>query len=129
MEVVLHNLLANALAYGNGHVGDHGTCAEGVVLVRVADDGPGMAAERVPHIFERFYRAARGQHRARAGTGLGLAICKAFVEAHGGAIWAESGREERRSFSFYPCPAVDAAERRASPSPSRRAHRSPHVEA
>jgi signal transduction histidine kinase len=44
----------------------------------------------MPHIFERFYRATHGSQLRAGGTGLGLAICKAFVEAHGGSIWAES---------------------------------------
>jgi signal transduction histidine kinase len=63
---------------------------EGAVLVEVADNGPGINAEDLPHIFERFYRAPRGQQQHSTGTGLGLAICKAFVEAHGGRIWARS---------------------------------------
>jgi len=44
----------------------------------------------LPHIFERFYRAGRGQQQRAGGTGLGLTICKAFVEAHHSIIWAES---------------------------------------
>jgi signal transduction histidine kinase len=59
-------------------------------VVSVADEGPGIAPDELPHIFERFYRAQRGLQRRSGGTGLGLAICKAFVEAHGGRIWAES---------------------------------------
>ncbi|HEY7782500.1 MAG TPA: ATP-binding protein, partial [Ktedonobacterales bacterium] len=49
------------------------------------------APDELPHLFERFYRARRGLERRSQGTGLGLAICKAFIEAHGGSVAAESG--------------------------------------
>ncbi|MBA2276745.1 MAG: hypothetical protein H0W06_03190 [Chloroflexia bacterium] len=58
------------------------------VELAVRDRGPGIPASRLPHIFNRFYRAD-GAGRV-AGTGIGLAICKGFVEAHGGRIHAES---------------------------------------
>lgn len=90
LEIVLQNLLSNALAYGNGHVDVSAELQDGSVVVRVADDGPGIADDELPHIFERFYRAKRGSKLRAGGTGLGLAICKAFVEAHDGSIWAES---------------------------------------
>jgi signal transduction histidine kinase len=89
--VVLYNLLANALAYGEGAVAiSAAPQGAGWVAVRVTDNGPGIAPDELPHVFERFYRAQRGLQRRSGGTGLGLAICKAFVEAHGGTIWAES---------------------------------------
>ena len=91
LEVVLRNLLANALAYGNGLVRIAAEQRGTGLLLRVTDDGPGVAPDELPHLFERFYRAERGQQRRAGGIGLGLAICKAFVEAHGGTIWAESG--------------------------------------
>jgi signal transduction histidine kinase len=50
-----------------------------------------MAPDELPHIFEHSYRARHGRQQHSGGTGLGLAICKAFVEAHGSSIWAESG--------------------------------------
>ncbi len=91
IEVVLRNLLANARIYGNGAVHVAGRTADAGVLIQVSDNGPGLAPEEIAHVFERFYRAPGGQQRRADGTGLGLAICKAFVEAHDGAIWAESG--------------------------------------
>ena len=90
LEVVLQNLLSNAQAYGSTDMKVSAEYRAGSVVVHVADDGPGIEADELPHIFERFYRAKRGSHLRAGGTGLGLAICKAFVEAHGGAIWAES---------------------------------------
>jgi len=90
IEVVLHNLIANALAYGNGRVRVTAAPRQDTVVVSVSDDGPGIDDDEAPHIFERFYRARRGHQQRSGGIGLGLAICKAFVEAHGGAIWAES---------------------------------------
>ena len=107
IEVVLHNLLVNALAYGNGHVQITAARHAGGVLVRVADDGPGIADDELPHIFERFYRARRGHQQRSGGTGLGLAICKAFVEAHEGAIWAESGA--RGTIISFTVPAAPAS--------------------
>lgn len=112
IEVVLHNLLSNAQAYGNGAVRIAAVQDSSTIVVRVSDDGPGIAPEELPHLFERFYRAARGQQRRSGGIGLGLAICKAFVEAHGGGIWAESD-EQGTSFAFSlpAAPAVDGADR------------------
>jgi signal transduction histidine kinase/HAMP domain-containing protein len=90
MEIVFLNLLANARAYGGGAVRVTGQARAADVLVKVRDAGPGLAPAELAHIFERFYRAPEGRQRRAEGTGLGLAICRAFVEAHGGAIWAES---------------------------------------
>ena len=60
------------------------------VIVSVLDNGPGIDPDELSHVFERFYRARHGRQQHSGGTGLGLAICKAFIEAHGGTIWAES---------------------------------------
>ncbi|HEX8730197.1 MAG TPA: ATP-binding protein, partial [Ktedonobacterales bacterium] len=92
IEVVIHNLLANALAYGDAPVRLSARRGEGdEALIEVMDSGAGIVTEDLPHVFERFYRASHGQSRSGAGAGLGLAICKAFVEAHGGRIWARNG--------------------------------------
>ncbi|HEX9056303.1 MAG TPA: ATP-binding protein [Ktedonobacterales bacterium] len=91
IEVALRNVLANALAYGGGHVRVRGAVRDDMVEVAVSDDGPGITPDELPHLFERFYRAPRGLERRSQGTGLGLAICKAFVEAHGGSVSANSG--------------------------------------
>jgi len=85
---VLSNLLDNALRHtpGGGHVTLTAARNGTDVVFTVADDGEGIAAEHLPHIFERFYRADSARDRGRGGSGIGLAIVKALTEAHGGHI-------------------------------------------
>ena len=90
VEVVLHNLVTNALVYGEDEVRIAAERRDDGIVVSVSDNGPGIAPDELPHVFERFYRARRGRQQRSGGTGLGLAICKALVEAHGGVIWVES---------------------------------------
>ena len=101
IEVVLQNLITNALIYGEGEVRITADKRDDVIVVSVSDNGPGIAPDELPHVFERFYRARHGRQQHSGGTGLGLAICKAFIEAHGSAIWAESSaRGTTISFSL-----------------------------
>jgi signal transduction histidine kinase len=74
------------------------------VRVQVADTGPGIAAEAIPHVFGNYWQANRTDRR---GIGLGLAIAKGIVEAHGGRIWVRS-REGEGSTFFFTLPTVDA---------------------
>ena len=90
VEVVLQNLVANALVYGDGEVRITARRQDNLLVVSVSDNGPGIATDELPHVFERFYRARYGRQHHSGGTGLGLTICRAFVEAHGTTIWAES---------------------------------------
>ena len=85
---VLGNLLDNALRHtpAGGHVTLTAAGAGDDVTFTVADDGDGIAAEHLPHVFERFYRADSARDRLRGGSGIGLAIAKALTEAHGGRI-------------------------------------------
>lgn len=89
---VMHNLLSNALRYtaAGGTVRLGGGVAGAELLLWVADTGAGIAAEDVPHLFERFYRADKSRRRETGGSGLGLAIAKRLVGLHGGRIWATS---------------------------------------
>ncbi|HET8698274.1 MAG TPA: ATP-binding protein, partial [Gammaproteobacteria bacterium] len=72
---------------------------QGAVRAAVRDTGVGIAAEHLPHVFERFYRVDRARSRAEGGAGLGLAIGRWIAEAHGGSLRAE--RVERRGSTFY----------------------------
>ena len=87
---MLHNLVANAQAYGEGEIRINAVKVSNSVVVSASDNGPGIAPDELPHVFERFYRARQGRQKHSHGTGLGLTICKAFIEAHGSSIWAES---------------------------------------
>lgn len=92
MGQVLGNLLDNALRYTPpaGNVTVTGARQPQGVRITVADDGEGVGADHLPHLFERFYRADAARDRAHGGSGIGLAIVKALVEAHGGRVSVES---------------------------------------
>jgi two-component system OmpR family sensor kinase len=85
---VIMNLLTNAIHYNrpNGHIRVSTRTENGAAILTVADTGVGIAAEDLPHIFERFYRADKSRARAEGRSGLGLAICKAILDAHGGSL-------------------------------------------
>lgn len=90
---VLGNLLDNALRHTppEGRVDVTTTADTTTLAIKVVDTGEGIAAEHLPHVFERFYRADAARDRRHGGAGIGLAIAKAIVEAHGGYISADSG--------------------------------------
>ena len=98
---VLENLVGNALKFtppgGVVTVGARRASESGWVLFSVRDNGPGISAEHLPRVFDRFWQA---QASDRRGSGLGLAICKAIVEAHGGRIWVESQPGKGAGFFF-----------------------------
>lgn len=89
---VLHNLLANALRHTpeDGRILISGRLQENRVRLAVNDSGEGIAAEHLPHVFERFYRTDPSRSRESGGSGLGLAIVKAIIEANGGMVTADS---------------------------------------
>ncbi|MHB0876238.1 MAG: sensor histidine kinase [Anaerolineae bacterium] len=98
---VMDNLVSNAIkfSYSGGSVVIKVTETDADVIVRVKDDGVGIAPEEQERVFERFYRTRQGADRA-AGSGLGLVITKAIIEAHGGSIWVESALGKGTAFIF-----------------------------
>ena len=100
MTQVLNNLVSNALRYTNsGEIVLSGTAVSDEIELRITDSGVGIAADELPHIFNRFYRADQSRHRTVDSTsGLGLAIAKAIVEAHEGKITAVSTPGEGTTF-------------------------------
>jgi signal transduction histidine kinase len=93
MRQVVGNLLANAIRHAPAdsdvtvHVAHE---SAGSVMLTVRDRGPGIAAEHLPHVFERFYRADPSRTRDTGGSGLGLAIVEQLVSAHGGSVTADN---------------------------------------
>jgi signal transduction histidine kinase len=102
IEQVLRNLLINAALYSlpGAPITLHGVKRANDVLLGVSDKGSGIAAEDLPHLFERFYRAKNVRTQQTRGAGLGLSICKGLVEAHGGRIWVESQPGMGSTFFF-----------------------------
>jgi signal transduction histidine kinase len=86
---VLTNLLSNAIKYtpDGGTITVYARADQQTVEIDVADTGPGIPAEALPHLFERFYRVPGTQGE---GTGLGLSIVKSIIEKHGGSVRASS---------------------------------------
>jgi signal transduction histidine kinase len=99
---VLFNLLDNAVRFTpeGGEVVVSASRHNGSCVVEVSDDGPGIAPEHLPRLFERFYRVDTARSRNDGGTGIGLAIARSVVEAHGGKIWAESDPGTGSVFTF-----------------------------
>ena len=83
-------LLIVALSYGLGVAGLWFLFPSSPVCLSVQDAGPGIPAEELPLLFEKFVRLKRDLAGSTRGTGLGLYICKQLVEAMGGRIWVES---------------------------------------
>ncbi|HWC61054.1 MAG TPA: ATP-binding protein, partial [Verrucomicrobiae bacterium] len=103
LQQVLSNLIGNAIKYGRagGHVGVSGHLLNGnAIELCVKDDGPGIPAEALERVFERFYRVDKARSREQGGTGLGLSIVKHIVQSHGGKVWARSELGSGASFYF-----------------------------
>lgn len=101
---VFYNIIVNSIRYsppdGVVNVATMHTEMEGRswVKVSVADDGPGIAEEDMPYIFDHFYRGDKSRDRRSGGSGLGLAIVKQLVEIHGGQVTVESKLGEGSAF-------------------------------
>ncbi|MCB0046270.1 MAG: GAF domain-containing protein [Caldilineaceae bacterium] len=114
LRQVLTNLIGNAIKYspegGLIRIGGWSETGSGGkrdrVVIYVADEGIGIPAYELPHIFERFYRVDSSLRRSTAGTGLGLFLSKAIVDAHGGEIWVRSESGAGATF-FVALPIAD----------------------
>jgi len=103
IQQVLTNLIVNSIKYGSGQ-GTTEVSIENLiknkVIVRITDNGEGIAQEHIPRLFERFYRVDKSGSREEGGSGLGLAIVKHIIEAHDEKIYVDSEIEVGSEFSF-----------------------------
>lgn len=101
VEQIMVNLLGNALRYTpEGFITVRAWSTPDRVWIAVIDTGLGIAAEDLPHIFERFWRSDRSRDRTSGGTGIGLAISRRLVELQGGTIEVESQLGKGSIFRF-----------------------------
>jgi len=102
ISMALSNVVKNALDFTNpgGHVVIKAEQIPGYVKISVIDDGIGIPAKDLPHIFDRFYQVESHLTRKHGGMGLGLSVAKAMIELHGGRISAESMEGKGSNFSM-----------------------------
>jgi two-component system phosphate regulon sensor histidine kinase PhoR len=100
VEHVVQNLVDNAVVHGGGAVTVTARASGKKIVLTVRDRGPGIPAEHLSRIFERFYRVDPGRSRARGGSGLGLAIVEQHVAAMGGTIEVASAPGEGTTFTI-----------------------------
>jgi two-component system sensor histidine kinase GlrK len=103
---VFRNLLGNAVKFTprGGRIRVVAKPVNGKLEVSVTDSGPGIPAESLTAIFEKFRQGSHKGAHTRQGTGLGLAIAKSIIKSHGGEIWAESQLGRGSTFVFVlPC--------------------------
>ncbi|MBR5792342.1 MAG: GHKL domain-containing protein, partial [Ruminiclostridium sp.] len=102
---VLDNLLSNAIKYGKpgGAIDLTAEEYEKGLVIQLTDNGKGIGAEALHHVFDSFYRADAARSSAVPGSGLGLAICRSIVESHHGKIWLTSEEGAgTRAFVYLP---------------------------
>jgi PAS domain S-box-containing protein len=101
MNQVLSNLISNAVKYSpeGGRITLRGQVRPNDVVISVADQGPGIAAQDAPRVFDRFFRSSDTARKTK-GAGLGLYLAKAVIEAHGGRIWVDTPTEPGARISF-----------------------------
>lgn len=109
LKQVMLNLIQNALNAGSTAVSVALYAEKGRVVVEIADNGPGIPSEALPHLFDRFYRVDEARSTRGNGSGLGLAIVKWVVEQHQGDVLVESHAGEGTVFSVY-LPALEVTE-------------------
>lgn len=106
IKQVLTNILANAYQYTaeGGKVVVTSAVVKDHIEVAIRDNGRGLSAENLPHIFTRFFRVDKSRSRNSGGSGIGLTITRQLVEAHGGKIWATSQGENKGTTVTFTLP-------------------------
>jgi len=99
LSEVITNLFDNAVKYTeSGKISIGLTGNNDIIQLFIKDTGPGIPAEDVPHLFQKFYRVDNSATRTIGGTGLGLFICRKIIEIYNGRIWVESKVGEGSTF-------------------------------
>lgn len=103
IQEAMDNLISNAVKYtpSGGQIIVHAYAQEGHFHLIVEDNGIGIGAEHLPHLFEAFYRAKQRGTETIEGTGLGLSLVKAAIERHQGEVWVESEIGKGSRFGFW----------------------------
>jgi two-component system OmpR family sensor kinase len=114
LMILLDNAIRHTLAGGHVRVAV-GATPEGIARIAVRDEGEGIDAEHLPHIFERFYRADGARGRSSGGTGLGLAIARAICDAHEGTLSVTSAPGHGSTFVIDLPDATNLGERSERP--------------
>ncbi len=99
----LTNLLSNAIKFSLPNTTVWMTAKQiaiDQVEFQIRDEGPGIPADHLERIFDRFHQVDASDARKKGGTGLGLTICRKIIEQHGGEIWAESDDRQGSRFLF-----------------------------
>ncbi len=107
---VFSNLLTNSAKYtdGGGHIWLSAASENGAVTVSVRDNGIGIPADALPHIFDMFSQVDRPVERSTGGLGIGLALVKGLVEMHGGTVAAASAGQGRGSVFSVTLPVLES---------------------
>ncbi len=100
---VIYNLIENSMKYMDNKKGRIIIEAEYVekhILIKVIDNGPGISADDIPYVFDKFYRAEKSRSSSIPGSGLGLSICKYIINEHGGEIYCKSSNRNGCEIGF-----------------------------
>ena len=120
LRQVLDNLLGNVRAHTPPGTETVLTVSEtdGLAVIEIADNGPGLPAERTDRVFDRFYRGDSSRSRESGGSGLGLAIVRAIVLKHGGSVAAANGATGGAVFTIrLPLSAASSVQAPGTPTP------------
>ncbi|MFF0826334.1 ATP-binding protein [Brevibacillus sp. NPDC003359] len=103
LKRVITNIIWNSVKYmdkEDGYIGVRTYLVGDMVTIDIGDNGPGIEADALPFIFERFYRVEQSRNTNTGGSGLGLSIAQQIIHEHGGKIWATSERNNGTIISF-----------------------------